>query len=352
MVREIGSEFEWMQGTARGTDITALFRGCDAVLTFSGRGAAAQVIRDIGPRKKAALPAWCCESMIEPFTRADMEVCFYPVGYEDGLTVDYGAVPEDCDILLWMRYFGFSTPEPPQALIDRIHRRGGIVMEDCTHSLLDKAPVRPFSDYAVCSLRKWFPLLSGGIAIKKSDTFRTGALPAPPEEYTALRLEAMRKKKAYIDAGHTGDKQAFLDLYGRANVWLRENWQGLGMDDISAAILAATDIGAVRQTRQRNARVLYEGLRDCPGVKLLFDLCPADAPLFVPVFMENAARTVLRQALIHEAVYCPVHWPRPEGCDSPLYDGELSLICDQRYTEEDMHRIVQVIQQIALKGYR
>lgn len=352
MVREIGSEFEWMPGTAAGTDISALFSGCDGVLTFSGRGALEQILKDCAPRRKAALPAYCCDSMIGPFLNAGAEVCFYPVGFDGRFTADYGAVPEDCDILLWMRYFGFSSPEPPAALIRRMHGNGGVILEDCTHSLMCKAPCLDCSDYAAVSLRKWFALLSGGAAWKRNGTFGEKTLAAPPDAFVSLRLSAMRAKRAYLDAGQTGDKQAFLTQYGEANEWLRAHYAGLGIDAISAGALASTDLSAVRAARRRNAAVLYEGLKSCPGVEPLFELGPDDCPLFVPVFLETAARDALRRALIRESVYCPVHWPRPEGCVSALYDGELSLICDQRYDEEDMLRIIGIMQKAAAKGYK
>ena len=94
--------------------------------------------------------------------------------------------------------------------------------------------------------------------------------------------------------------------------------------------------------RRSNAHVLYKGLDGL--IQFLFSEEDMDCPLFVPVLLEH--RDQIRQVMIDNKIYCPVHWPKPDGCNSNLYDMELSLICDQRYGEEDMMRIVKV-----LKGF-
>lgn len=348
MAREIGSEFESMPYTARGTDVSSLFPGADVLYTFCGRGALETVLKNAGTRRKAALPSWCCDSMIEPFRKAGIGVCFYPVGYDDGLTVDYSGVPADCDILLSMRYFGFASPEPPEALAGQLHKNGCLLIEDCTHSLLSGEPCRPWNDCAIVSLRKWFPLVSGGMAVSRRGGFQT-ELAAPPEEYIRLRLGAMDDKRTYLETGK-GDKQSFLARYAEANERLREGYPGLGIDSVSEKILAGTDTETVRQRRIQNAHILYKGLKDCSAVRFLFPEEAIDCPLFVPVLLEKEKRDALRQALIKEAVYCPGHWPRPKSCESVLYERELSLICDQRYTEEDMFRIVEIIIKATGKG--
>lgn len=47
-------------------------------------------------------------------------------------------------------------------------------------------------------------------------------------------------------------------------------------------------------------------------------------------------------------IYCPIHWPIPERImlnneTRQVYEEELSLICDQRYGNNDMLRIAKVI---------
>ena len=85
--------------------------------------------------------------------------------------------------------------------------------------------------------------------------------------------------------------------------------------------------------------MLYDGLKD--AVEFVFLKEDMDCPLFVPIITKK--RNEIRQFLTDNKIYCPVHWPKPAGCESNLYDTELSLICDQRYSEEDMKRLVEVL---------
>ena len=345
MIREIGSEFELAETAGRAARAEAPDGG-DACFVFSGRTAIETVLRDAGCSGTAALPSYCCASMIEPFRKQGMQVVFYPVREENGLSVRWDEVPEDCGAILACDLFGFGPVRIPGEIADRVRRNGGAVIGDVTHSLLSENGSRPECDYLVGSLRKWFPLLSGGLAVKNRGCFREKPDAEPDEAFSETRYEAMRLKKAYLDRGE-GDKQAFLSLYGKANGWLAEHYTGRAMDRRSLEILGGTDRRAVRERRIRNAEALYEGLEGCPGIRTLFPPGAMDCPLFVPVLAEPETRDRLRQALIRGGIYCPVHWPRPEeACRSNLYDTELSLICDQRYDGEDMRRLTDAVRAV------
>ena len=90
-----------------------------------------------------------------------------------------------------------------------------------------------------------------------------------------------------------------------------------------------------------------------------------DCPMFVPVLVPDGKRNELRRHLINNEIYCPVHWPVSEYHKSAdymdvnhklsdktetIYANELSLVCDQRYTEDDMNRMVDVIQEFWKEG--
>ena len=108
--------------------------------------------------------------------------------------------------------------------------------------------------------------------------------------------------------------------------------------------LLHVDYWAHQSKRISNAIILYEGLTHNPYIEFLFPIKDMDCPLFVPVIVQNEKRDLIRKKLIEHSIYCPVHWPHPKAtCESNLYDMELSLICDQRYNEEDMQRIIDVL---------
>lgn len=327
-MKEIGSEFHDM-GCGDGKGIRFPRSG---TLTFSGRAAIEAVLNDIPQAKNALLPSYCCDSMIEPFRRAGIRVDFFDVNYDgDRLSVNLDSC-RCADILLWCNYFGFSAPMPSF---------DGIVIEDITHSLLSSAPSHERSDYLVASVRKWLPVYCGGFCSLQVD------LAAPPADFVQKKRAAMQLKTAYLSDGDESKKETYLSMFKESNAWLAENYSGLGADSETKESVLSADIEKIKAIRRRNARILYSALDG--KVDLLFTEEQMDCPLFVPIVLKKD-RDRVRRALAEKAIYCPIHWPHPsENCVSNLYDWELSLVCDQRYTEEDMYRIVSVLSETLKK---
>ena len=331
MTREIGSEFHKLE-FGKGHGLPFPVKGC---LVFSGRTAIETVLKELPHAKKAVLPSYCCDSMIEPFRRAGIIIEFYPVRYEDGLQID-AQIPQDADILLWCNYFGYHTPMPD--LLD-FKKRGGLVIEDITHSLLSSSPYNSQSDYLVASIRKWEPINCGGYCAAVNGDLKHTPTLMPPSNFVDNKTSAMNMKTEYLNDLDEQKKQQFLAMFGESNHWLAENYLELAIDPWSEEYLTHVDAKEQKRIRRSNAHVLYEGIKN--KVQFLFSEEDMDCPLFVPVVIPN--RNEVRKILTENRIYCPVHWPKREGCCSNLYDLELSLICDQRYNEDDMRRIVSVI---------
>lgn len=297
---------------------------------LSGRSALTAIVRDICRSREAhtvAMPSWCCDSMVIPFLREGMEVSFYPVYVKDGTFVQ--EVDESRDVLFLMDYFGYTG----SAAVEH-----PCVIRDITHSFLSHS----YSDarYFFGSLRKWTGVKTGGFAWGQELEPGTDA-----ETFTTLRAKAMREKEKYI-TGET-DRKDYLRIYEEAETYLDESagvYASLEEDTVSARHL---DIDFIRSQRRKNAAVLMEAFRP----HLIFpSLSGGDCPMFVPILVPDGRRDDLRRYLIRHEIYCPVHWPvsgyhKLDERELHLYHNELSLICDQRYKEDDMLRIVAAIRQ-------
>ncbi len=339
-MREIGSEFHYEQSLQTKQSIDYNFDVRDSAYVFSGRTAIETVLNNLSGIKKALLPSYCCESMIVPFHNAGIEVSFYSVFYENGLQVDL-KISDDVDLLLWCNYFGFKNDMPR---VDDFVNRGGVVIEDITHSYLSYQPYHEQSHYVVASLRKWFPLLCGGYCASLNSALLKKPEKLPSKAFLDLKKQSMLQKSKYLQQVDDSLKELYLKGFEVTNHSFALDYSNTKMDAESCAILANTDIDAIRIRRIKNASILYEWLESQTHIRPLFDKTLMDCPLFVPIVVENEAnRTELRRFLISEKIYCPIHWPKPNGCESNLYDMELSLICDQRYNEEDMKRIVMAL---------
>lgn len=333
---EIGSEFwDFPQAGENG-----LFPSGTAWF-LSGRWALDFVLTDLltdfaGPRT-AALPSWCCETMIAPFLNHGFSVRFYPVLPDSagGLQVDFSRVM-DCGVLLAMDHFGYGSALPSAGF-------QGVVIRDATHSLFRTAQPND-GDYVFGSLRKWAGFWTGGYAWRRAGKFRAAPPGKTEEAYVSLRRRAMEEKRDYLE-GRRPDKE-YLDCFTRAEELLdREGGtQGAAARDISAA--RYLDVELLRRKRRENAAVLLEGVSH---MALFPRLGEGDCPLFVPILVPGGKRDALRRFLIGREIYCPVHWPVSvlhllTEEERQLYEGELSLICDQRYGLADMERTLTAIQ--------
>lgn len=334
MKKEIGSEFNRIP-LCNGLGFKFPIPG---EFVFSGRTAIETVLKEIPKAKKALLPSYCCYSMIRPFIDRGIEVSFYPVNYRDGLQTELN-IDDDIDVIFWCNYFGFYNDMPD--LSDFVHN-GGLIIEDITHSLLSDISYNKQSNFLVASVRKWEPILCGGYCATKDGILHYVPKSIPPDEYVSQKRLAMEIKTEYLRTPDEDKKKYFLSMFNDCNHWLGENYSNLAIDEWSKEYILSVDIEEQKSIRKRNARVLYDGLKNY--VSFLFTEEDMDCPLFVPILVAN--RNKVRSSLIENQIYCPIHWPKVEGCISNIYDGELSLICDQRYNEADMERIIYVLRTI------
>lgn len=342
-MKEIGSEFHIEQIPS------SLYSGRDSYYVLSGRTAIdalicyAKTIRDV---RSVYMPAYCCESMIEPFVRNGVHVELYDMELADEGIVYHIDSGKKTDILYVNNYFGYNDNLAIE-IIKEFKKRDVLVLYDRTHSMLmrDEDYVE-LADFTFCSIRKWMGVVTGAMLSVKG-----GGIDLNLEEvcYWKEKAEAMLSKASYLEGDKSVKKQTFLDAFGRFNHFIARDYINKRMDDLSYTIWKNTDLQAIRRRRLRNADILQRGLRD---VMYIADMADGCCPIFVPVFFDSKEkRDKVRNILIQENIYCPVHWPKNPAIIGTmkvnrLYDTELSLICDQRYGENDMQRITDTINKL------
>ncbi len=310
---------------------------------LSGRSALQAIVKELTlkGKKTVAMPSWCCDSMVKPFLEAGMYVRFYPVYCQQcGVVQD---IFFHCDVLFLMDYFGYTDEAPA------VSDFNGIVIRDVTHSLFSKS--YSDADYHFGSLRKWCGFWTGGFAWA-NDGHPLEIADGDDKGYTLLRKKAMEMKDCYInhvpDAnGNMIRDKGYLSVYDKAEDLLEDIGIATASDrDVEYA--QKLNIDFIKSQRRKNAIVLMQAFAD----KLIFpSLKETDCPMFVPILVPDGKRNDLRRYLIDRKIYCPVHWSvspyhkLQKGPETDLYDNELSLVCDQRYTEQDMLRMVETIEE-------
>ena len=330
---EIGSEFWDVPITDNNTFVfpenTSWF--------LSGRSALKTIIDEIEGKHTVAMPSWCCDSMVKPFLEAGFEIHFYPVYFERGLKQE---ISLDSDVLFLMSYFGYTQPA-----LD-LSSYKGIVIRDVTHSIFSAQ----YNDahYYFGSLRKWVGVWTGGYAWTK-DGHELFAGFTAGFGFTELRQKAMELKSRYIHAqtgtdGIEPTDKSYLTFFSEAEKQL----EGVGISPAAQRdvdLARRLDVDYIRKRRKDNAEVLRTAF---PEWLIFPEIGNNDCPMFVPVLVPDRKREELRRYLINNDVYCPVHWPVSNlhilnERELFIYRNELSLICDQRYTEDDINRMVEII---------
>lgn len=340
---EIGSEF-WLNDEYMECSYTQQ----DDLYVLSGRTAIDIIIQDISSKRNIRsvyMPAYCCESMIAPFLHQGLDVKLYDVDF-NGISLTYSIdVNYDADIFYVTNYFGYNN-NISESIIKYFSDKDSTILYDKTHSLFsEETSVDMLADYSFASIRKWLGVIDGAIVHKKNGAINTNLTKCP---YIDNRIEAMKEKARYIAGDTTVKKQSFLEKYATFNNLLIEDYHNYEMDNLSYTIWKETDKNHIQDIRQQNASVLHNNI----NTTFLGELKSDIVPVFVPIFFKTKERRdFVRKILIDNQIYCPIHWPKnslvtPEMKVNKIFDTELSLICDQRYTEKDMNKIVDVINSI------
>lgn len=156
----------------------------------------------------------------------------------------------------------------------------------------------------------------------------------------------MLEKWRYLQGSPGIEKRTFLEAFSEFSDCLSKDYRNYAMDSLSYSLYKQTDLKAIKVQRRRNADYLHTHLH---RNQFLGRITESSVPLFVPVFFDTKVeRDSVRKKLIEKNIYCPIHWPKPPQISksfavNEIYERELSLVCDQRYSHNDMQMIVDII---------
>ena len=340
--KERGSEFHISQMPS----VLTLERDDDAEYVLSGRTAIDLIIRMLNLQRnveRVYMPAYGCESMVEPFLRNGIKVEQYDMHLSsEGLQYNIDC-NKQTDILYVNNYFGYDDTLS-RDIVRQFKQRGTFIIYDRTHSMLmADEEMQALANFSFCSIRKWMGVVTGAFITSPEGRFNPTL---DDVDYWQDKAIAMMVKAKYLVGSMKVDKKLFLDAFGRFGHHLTDDYVSKRMDDLSYSIWKQTDLDAIREQRRKNASMLHEGVK---GVRFIADLNDNSCPLFVPVFFDSKEeRDRMRKVLIEANIYCPVHWQKnvlvkEDMKVNKLFDTELSLICDQRYENSDMQRIIEIV---------
>lgn len=252
------------------------------------------------------------------------------------------------DIVLAVNFFGLRDWKPWvhwKKKNDKV-----ILVEDHTHDPFSEWALNSEADYAFASIRKICPIPDGAFLWSP----RRRKLPAPIliDDWSAssYKLAAMVIKRDFLNvvSKNLELKEIYRDfqakgeeLYGKLSYISLSPW--------SRSLIAKGYSKEWRKAREGNVRYFWRLLKDkVPLIETHFAVwpnngCPFNAILLLPT---KETRDNLRSRLIERDIYPAIHW-LPNKFSSHdsinLSNRILTISVDQRYSSQDIERIVDII---------
>jgi len=347
----IGGEFELTEADLRAPGGARLpsFGRPHELWCDTGRSALALAGQDIlrrGGRGRIWIPAYCCESVVQPFRELGFDIAYYPTGQR--LNSDGAHLPQPApgETLLFIHYFGHRNTALAAHAVD-LRRNDVRVIEDCVQAAFTERVGR-VGDYAVASYRKLLPQPDG--ALLSSDRELDGGLREADEAFISQRVWGKLLR------GWQAPSEQFLPWFESSERLLDARVVPRSASWMGTQLLLSAQIPEVCERRCSNWRLLAERLVPLIRAGSLAPVCAelgaGEVPLGLPVTVDPALRDPLRRFLAANDVFCPIHWPLAHIPQEPRFAAEhvlarsvITLPIDQRmscvHIERFAHLLIQ-----------
>lgn len=287
----------------------------------SGRAAFECLLRNMPRPTRLWVPRFICDTVLLAPKRLGIPVARYCCTPE--LAPILPAV-EERELVLLVNYFGLTGSQVETAA----KQLPGQCIVDAT-TALHTPPLPGVPTFY--SPRKFCGVADGGIA---TAPWPLAQLPAESGTSAAHSLHLLQRIESGAQDALPASEQAEAALCAPPRC----------MSPLTRALLRSIDFHAAAAARQKNYTVLHHALRGLNRLSLP-DAPPA-APMCYP-FVSGIPG--LRDTLIDAGVALPLYWPEVlentgfNDIENRLVRQLLPLPLDQRYREDDMQRMIQLI---------
>ena len=352
MIKEIGSIFP-LDGVYSPEQELSVEKGNQNVILYS---LCREALYDIAvlcgtANKKVLIPAYTCQTVISPFIEAGWNCAFYGIRRTLRIDVPYleGLVDRiEPELVVVHPFFGMDLNMEETAALRRIREKGVMIAVDLTQCIFSRQYL-DFVDFYVGSYRKWFPIPDGAFLKVCHGSSRPETPVTDNEEFVTWQSDAMYLRARYFENGDPLIKAVSIRLNKAADKVAENGIHPHRMSAFSSRLKQRQDDRDIQRRRTDNYAFLYNTLKPGSGFGFACEdlVGVTTAPLYFPIFVDD--RNALQRVLAEAAVYAPVLWPVEDNAvlinDDVryIYDHLLAIPCDQRYDEEDIRRVAEVI---------
>jgi hypothetical protein len=297
----------------------------EVIKTNSARSAIKLILSSVGA-KKVWLPTYTCDAVLEAATAIGVAIEFYRV--DVNFDVDSEIELEEDEYILIVDYFGLCS-EAVKRSISRFGHTKTVV--DCSQSFFSK----PFESLAsIYSPRKFFGLPDGGLIYTQDSRI----------QQPAERDCSSESRMSHLISRLINSPEAAYEEYLKSEKVISE-LPVQGMSRLTERLLHSLDYGRAKVARSENAKYLHEHLSEYNHLDLIIN--ENVAPVCYPFLPKVKAAS--KDELIRQRVFIPTYWPevlrrvKVNSFEWNLVTNGIFLPCDQRYTEDDMKKLVNLL---------
>lgn len=264
--------------------------------------------------KEIYLPYYTCPVVWQSVKRETCEIHFYHIDENFYPVCDF---PED-SFILYTNYFGVCARNVKKLA----QKYKNLIIDNAQAFYMPKFGIASFN-----SIRKFFGVSDGAYLVcdkKLEENF---------EQDTSYQRFSHLLKRIDVNA------QFGYDDFCKNDDSLCNEEIKL-MSNLTRSIFASFDVESAKQKRLENFKILNDAL--CQTNELKFNLDIDDVPMVYPYLIKNEN---LKQKLIKNKIYIATYWsPMPKDYKEGIFQKYLvPLPIDQRYGENEMKRIIEVI---------
>ena len=272
---------------------------------------------------KVYIPYYTCEVMLEPLKKCNVDYVFYHINEQlEPIEETYQLQPTEA--FLYTNYYGLK-----QRCVERLVEQYGKQLIVDNAQAFFAEPLEGIDTFY--SARKFFGVADGAYL------YTDAQLDMEFEQDQSYQRMSHLLMRADVGA------EAGYGEFRKNDDSLIDNPIRL-MSNLTEKILCSIDYDSIKQQRRSNYMQLDEQLRNKNGIHLTMD---DDAvPIVYPYLTDDAT---LRKRLIENRIYVARYWPnvldwcRPCDIEETLAKDMIPLPIDQRYGEEEMKRIIEII---------
>lgn len=273
--------------------------------------------------EKIYFPYFCCNSVTQPCQRCGIEFEYYHIETDFSPKVDFEL--GESEWLYIVNYYGQIDNRTIMQYKERFDR----VIFDNAQAYF-QLPVEGVD--TIYTSRKFLGVSDGAFVYTDTKI----AIPERDESYSSMGylLGRFERSASEFFAESKKNNERFDQECVKRMSKLTEN------------VLRGIDYERVKNQRSRNFSYLYCHLEK----ENLLKLHKVPGAFMYPLMIEDAPR--LRKKLIENRIYVPVLWPNVVDempCNTLEYrysSNILPIPCDQRYDEEDMQYIINLIKRL------